>query len=171
MPQKPFRIARSPTGLGLFATERIAKGALIVEYSGPRIPTKQARKREQTRGNKYMFEIDARRTIDGSGRDNLARYANHSCRPNAEAELVRGRMMLRAIKNIRAGEEITYDYGEDYVALFFTRNGCKCAACSAKRRKRGAPAKLTPIMRGRVSAPEARGWVGAFSRAAAARAP
>ncbi len=141
MPRKPFRIARSPTGLGLFATEMIAKRALIVEYSGPRLATRQARRREQARGSKYMFEIDGRWTIDGSGRDNLARYANHACRPNAEAELVRGRMMLRAIKNIRAREEITYDYGEDYVALFFARDGCKCAACSAKRRKRGAPAK------------------------------
>ena len=129
MPKKKFRVARSHTGLGLFAVEPIKKRALIVEYSGRRIATPKAQEIERRRGNKYMFEIDAKWTIDGSARRNLARYVNHSCEPNAEAELVRGRMMYRAIKTIAPGEEITSDYGEEYYDLYLAKGGCRCACC------------------------------------------
>jgi SET domain-containing protein len=125
---KPYRIGRSRTGLGLFATEAIVKGAFIVEYSGPRIPTKEARRRERAGRNRYIFEINSRWSIDGSGRGNAGRYANHSCAPNARSELIGGKIVLRAIRRIGPGEEITYDYGNDYVALFF-KSGCKCAKC------------------------------------------
>ena len=82
-----------------------------------------------------MFEINSRWTIDGSSRRNLARYANHSCRPNAESDLVAGRLILRAIKTIKPGEEITYDYGSEYFELFLERTGCRCTHCQVKRRK------------------------------------
>ena len=65
-----------------------------------------------------MFELDGRWTVDGSSRRNVARYANHSCRPNAESDVVKGKVILRAIRNIRPGDEITYDYGEEYFELF-----------------------------------------------------
>ena len=117
MMRKSYRVGRSRTGLGLFATAPIEKGALIVEYKGRRIPHAQAQRLE-ARGSRYMFEINSRWTIDGSSRRNLARYANHSCRPNAESDLVAGRMILRAIKTIKPGEEITYDYGKEYFELF-----------------------------------------------------
>jgi SET domain-containing protein len=133
MPHKlPFRVGRSQTGLGLFATAPIEKRTVIVEYSGTRIPTKQARKHERRYASKYMFEIDSRWTIDGSGRANIARYANHSCRPNAESDLVAGKIVLRAIKSIRAGEEITYDYGREYFDLFLKAKGCKCTKCRTR---------------------------------------
>ncbi len=130
-PKKLFRVGRSRTGLGLFASETIAKDALIVEYRGRRIPTPRAQQIERKRANKYMFEIDTRWTIDGSARHNLARYVNHSCEPNAEAELVRGRMMYRALQAIPAGQEITIDYGEEYYELFLAKDGCRCVACAA----------------------------------------
>jgi SET domain-containing protein len=135
---KPVRVGRSHTGLGLFATEPIKKHALIVEYSGPRIATADAHKRERAGRSKYMFEISSRWTIDGAGRDNMGRYANHACRPNAESVLTRGKIYLKAIRRIQPGEEITYDYGRDYVALFF-KSGCQCATCRAK-----APSKTQP---------------------------
>ena len=125
---KTFRVGRSQTGLGLFAIAPIAKGDIIVEYLGPRIPTSLARELDRRRANKYLFEIDRRWTIDGSARENLARYVNHACSPNAEAVLLRGRMVYRAAKRIRAGEEITIDYGEEHVQLYFD-NGCKCTVC------------------------------------------
>ena len=125
---KPFRVGRSKTGLGLFAVAPIAKGDIIVEYEGPRIPTSLARELDRRRANKYLFEIDTRWTIDGSARSNLVRYANHACKPNAEAVLRRGRMMFRAVKDIAAGAEITIDYGEEHVQLYFD-DGCKCTAC------------------------------------------
>jgi uncharacterized protein len=124
-----YRIGRSVTGLGLFATAPIERGAFIVEYSGPRIPTREAHAREKTARARYMFEINNRWTVDGSVRSNIGRYANHSCRPNAESALKRGKVILRALKAIEAGEEITYDYGEEYFELFIRPKGCRCAKC------------------------------------------
>jgi SET domain-containing protein len=83
-----------------------------------------------------MFELDSRRTVDGSSRRNIARYANHSCHPNAQSDVVRGKVILRAIRKIRPGEEITYDYGSDYFELFLRPVGCKCAKCLERRKKK-----------------------------------
>src|SRR5262245_42492414 len=131
--QKPYRVGRSRTGLGLFATAPIAKGAFIVEYSGPRITHAESLRRE-ARGARYMFEIDSRWTVDGSVRSNVARYANHSCRPNAESDIVKGKVILRAIRSIKPGDEITYDYGEEYFELFL-KGTCKCEKCMEDRRE------------------------------------
>ncbi len=133
--RKPYRVGRSSSGLGLFATAPIAKGAFIVEYKGRHITHAQAERREK-RGNRYMFEINSRWSVDGSGRRNIARYANHSCRPNAESDLLRGKVILRTIRKIKPDEEITYDYGREYFELFLAPAGCKCAKCTEKRRKR-----------------------------------
>lgn len=141
MPQRPFRVGRSRTGLGLFATEVIKKGAFIAEYTGPRIPEEKAARLEASGRNRYLFRLNSRWTVDGSPRSNIARYANHSCRPNAESDVVRGRIILRAIKTIRPGEEITYDYGRDYFEAFLKPIGCKCLACIEKRRKARAAAR------------------------------
>jgi len=130
-----YRIGRSATGLGLFATSPIERGAFIVEYSGPRIPTREAHAREKTAGARYMFEINNRWTVDGSVRSNIGRYANHSCRPNAESALRRGKVILCAIRAIEPGEEITYDYGEEYFELFIKPNGCRCAKCADDAKK------------------------------------
>jgi uncharacterized protein len=133
--KKPFRVGRSAAGLGLFATERIAKGAFIVEYTGRRIPHAEAERRE-ARGAKYMYELNRRWTIDGSSRRNIARYANHSCRPNAESDVVRGKVILRAVKTIEPGSEITYDYGREYFELIIKPKGCRCAHCAKRKTPR-----------------------------------
>ena len=83
MPRRPFRVGRSMTGLGLFATREIPKRTRITEYKGPLLSAKEAIRREN-RGNKYLLEINSRWTIDGTSRSNVARYGNHSCNPNAE---------------------------------------------------------------------------------------
>jgi hypothetical protein len=134
---RSFRVGRSPTGLGLFATQQIDKGAFIVAYRGRRIPTPRAQAIERASGAKYMFEIDARWTIDGASRRNLARYVNHSCRPNAEAVLRKGRLAFIARRAIKPGDEITLDYGRDYLELFIP--ACRCAACNARGEVRRSP--------------------------------
>jgi SET domain-containing protein len=143
MSRKPFRVGRSRTGLGLFATEPIKKGVLIAEYKGRRVTNAQADELE-ARGSRYMYELNSRWTVDGSNRSNLARYANHSCRPNAESDVIRGQrargrkggmVILRAIRNIKPGDEITYDYGRDYFDGFIKPIGCKCQKCTEKRRE------------------------------------
>src|SRR5262245_30921707 len=78
--KRAFRIGRSRTGLGLFATAPIKKGAFIVEYKGRKLTNEQADKLE-ARGNRYLYEINSRWTIDGSSRKNLGRYANTRAGP------------------------------------------------------------------------------------------
>ncbi len=114
MPKRPFRVGRSHTGLGIFATRPIRKRLRIAEYKGRKLATKEANKIE-ARGNLYLYEINSRWTIDGTPRSNIARYFNHSCNPNAEIYDVGHKVFIRTLRNIKPGEEITYDYGIDYL--------------------------------------------------------
>jgi uncharacterized protein len=139
--KKPFRIGRSRTGLGLFATASIERRTVIVEYKGRKLANDEADKLE-ARGNRYLYELNSRWTIDGTTRRNLGRYANHSCRPNAEAHQVGHRMFLRATKAIKPGDEITWNYGRDYLLNVITRRGCKCDKCREKRAEVRAEARV-----------------------------
>src|SRR5262249_623356 len=139
--KRAFRIGRSRTGLGLFATAPIKKGAFMVEYKGRKLTTEQANKLE-ARGNRYLYEINSRWTIDGTSRKNLGRYVNHSCRPNAETHTIGHKVIIRSIKNIRTGAEITYNYGRDYLTNVITRRGCKCDKCRKKRADARAKARV-----------------------------
>jgi uncharacterized protein len=138
---KPYRIGRSRTGLGLFATRPIKKGTRIIRYFGPILDSKK--KDEDAIENKYLFELTNRWTIDGSLRENVARYINHACRPNAESDVRprKRKVFIRAIKNIEPGEEINYDYGTDYFKAYLKPIGCKCDACEKKRKKKRAEAR------------------------------
>ena len=138
---KPYRVGRSRTGLGLFATKKIRKGSKIVRYFGPMLDSKN--KKHDAIDNKYLFEITNRWTIDGSVRKNIARYINHACKPNAESDVKprKRKVVIRAIKNIEPGEEINYDYGTDYFKAYLKPIGCKCAACEKKRKKARAEAR------------------------------
>jgi len=113
---------RGSAGLGLFAGEPVRRGEFIIEYVGEVISRKEANKR----GGKYLFETSDNRVIDGKGRNNKARYINHSCKPNCEIEIKRGRILVFAIRNIRAGEELAYDYGEEYFNDIIKPHGCRC---------------------------------------------
>jgi SET domain-containing protein len=123
------RVGRSKAGLGLFATEPFKKRQFVAEYWGRKIPNADV----DQLSSKYLFEINGRWTIDGSNRRNIARYINHSCRPNAEANVVAGAIIIRAIKKIAPGDEITYNYGRDYFDTFIKPVGCRCVACKKKR--------------------------------------
>jgi uncharacterized protein len=140
-PNKPYRVGRSRTGLGLFATKPIKKGTRIVRYFGPLLDSKK--EDEDAIENKYLFELTNRWTIDGSIRQNVARYINHACKPNAESDVRprKRKIYIRAIKNIEAGEEINYDYGTDYFKAYLKPIGCKCDACEKKRKKKRAEAR------------------------------
>src|ERR1044072_532388 len=132
---KPYRIGRSRTAIRLFATKPIKKGTKIVRYFGPLLDSRN--KKHEGIENKYLFELNGRWTIDGSGRRNVARYSNHACRPNAESDVSerKRKVVIRAIRNIQPGEEINYDYGSDYFKAYLKPIGCKCDACEKKRKK------------------------------------
>src|ERR1700675_2074366 len=142
---QPYRVGRSRTGLGLFATKPIKKGTKIIRYFGPLLDSKK--KKDDAIENKYLFELNNRWTIDGSVRENVARYINHACRPNAESDVKprKRKVFIRAIKNIEPGEEINYDYGTDYFKAYLKPIGCKCDACKKKRKKERAEARAEKL--------------------------
>jgi uncharacterized protein len=145
MSPRSFRIGRSVTGLGLFATKPIKRGAYIATYRGRRISTEEADWRE-ARGARYMFEINSRWTIDGSPRWNVARYINHSCRPNAKPVGRKGGIVIVASSRIEPGEEITYDYGRQYLNYFLQTGKCRCAACRKKATLRRRKARSRRVV-------------------------
>jgi SET domain-containing protein len=126
-----FAVKRTDIGLGLFALRPFEKGKRMVEYVGPVITNEEA----DRKGGKYLFELDEKHTIDGSGRDNLARYINHSCRPNAEAFIYGRRIWIYSKRAIRAGEAVTLNYGKTYFERFIKPKGCKCEVCTARPKK------------------------------------
>ncbi len=111
---KNVRVSTSGVhGRGLFAARQITKGQRVVEYVGHKVTKAESERRTQrqwTRGRVYTFELNARYDIDGSPLWNKARWANHSCDPNTETEIIRGRIWLVALRDIAVGEEVTYDY-------------------------------------------------------------
>ena len=142
---KPYRIGRSKTGLGLFATKPIKKGDKIIRYIGPMLDCRK--KKDDAVENKYLFQITKRWTVDGSVRKNIARYINHACKPNAESDVSKKklRIVIRAIKDIAPGDEINYDYGTEYFKEFLKPIGCKCDSCEAKRKKKRAKVRAEKV--------------------------
>ncbi len=120
--QYVLKVKRGNAGLGLFTDTSVKKNEFLIEYFGPILTNKQA----DNKKGKYLFEIDDKRTIDGSARENKARYINHSCKPNCEVVIEGKRVYVYSIKSIKAGEELTYDYGKDYVENLIKPSGCRC---------------------------------------------
>lgn len=123
-----LKVGKSKTGKGLFALEDIPKGKCIIEYVGTVVPEKELEKKN----SKYYFEVGRGITINGNVPWNKAKYINHSCKPNCEADGPRGHAYISSLKKIKAGEELTYDYGEEYFDEFLKTIGCKCNGCSKK---------------------------------------
>jgi SET domain-containing protein len=120
-------VRRSATGLGLFTLQPLPAGKRIVEFVGKVITGEEA----EIKGGKYLFEINEDWYIDGSARTNLARYLNHSCRPNAVAYISGKRIWIWSKRAIRAGEEITFNYGKAFVKEYLPSQGlkCRCEKC------------------------------------------
>jgi SET domain-containing protein len=120
------RTSRPGLGRGLFTLTMREAGELIAEYTGNRIPTPYA----DTLKTRYLFALDENWALDGSSKSNIARYINHSCVPNCEAEIHDGRIFILATRGIAAGEELTIDYGGEYFDEFIRPVGCKCERCT-----------------------------------------
>jgi SET domain-containing protein len=112
---QPFEIRESViAGKGAFATRAIKKGERIIEYTGERITHVEADRRYDDDSMDvhytYLFTVSSRTVIDATREGNDARFINHSCDPNCESEIVRGRVYIYALRDIAAGEELHYDY-------------------------------------------------------------
>lgn len=133
---------------GCYTTSPIKKGSRVVEYTGPLIDKEEADRRYEDKPITYLFAIgDGARVIDGHG---MAMFINHSCDANCETEEIDGHVWISAIRNIAAGEEISYDYclfdGDEEEAP------CNCGAPNCrgsmfspeelKRRKRSSSKRM-----------------------------
>ena len=112
-------------GKGLFAAQDINKGTRIIQYIGARI-SKEESMRRLAEGNAYLFEFTERYDIDGKTLKNKARYINHSCDPNCETLQTQRAIWIIAVRDIKAGEELTYNYG--YGIEEYEQYPCTCGA-------------------------------------------
>ena len=123
-------------GKGVFAVQRIAEGETIIEYVGEVINWKEALRRHphdpKDPNHTFYFHIDENRVIDAKVGGNSARWINHSCDPNCEADEEDGRVFIKALRNIKPGEELNYDYGliidEPYTKKLKAEYPCWCGA-------------------------------------------
>ena len=115
-------VKRSSAGLGLYAGEYIPKGVCVIEYVGRKV----SKEEETTSNSKYLFEIGRNNTIDGKPKWNKAGYINHSCKGNCEPEIRNKRIFIMSTRPIKKGEELGYDYGEEYYDEHV--RPCKCSA-------------------------------------------
>lgn len=131
-------------GKGVYAVKKIRKDMAIIEYKGERISAAEADDRYEGNPSTYLFMVDDDVYIDGLSKGNDARFINHSCKPNCEAYLEDDRIVIHAIKDIKPGTELTYDYqltdeGEDAstdYTCFCGKKKCRGTMKGEKKKKK-----------------------------------
>ena len=127
--QKYFRKKSGINNLGLFAKSDIKRGEKVIEYKGRKFTHKQVEEDDRFDNSKaiYLFTLNERYVLDGDTKTNTAKYINHSCNPNCEVDIINGKIWIIAIKDIKKGDELSYDYGFGYDADF-RQFPCKCGS-------------------------------------------
>ncbi len=123
-------------GKGVFAVQDLAEGEVLIEYIGEIINWKEALRRHphdpKDPNHTFYFHIDEDHVIDAKHGGNSSRWINHSCKPNCEADEQDGRVFIKALRNIPAGEELFYDYGliidAPYTKKLLAEYPCWCGA-------------------------------------------
>jgi SET domain-containing protein len=123
-------------GKGVFALADLAEGEKLIEYIGEVITWKEALRRhphDPTDPNHtFYFHVDEKHVIDAKVGGNSSRWINHSCKPNCEADEEKGRVFIKALRNIKSGEELFYDYGliidAKYTPKLLAEYPCWCGA-------------------------------------------
>jgi len=114
-------------GMGGFARASIPAGTRVIEYIGERIDKVEAARRCEAE-NYFIFTLDDEWDLDGDVPWNPARFLNHSCAPNCEAELEEDRIWIVTLRDIQPGEELSFNYGYDVAD--FEDHPCRCGAAS-----------------------------------------
>jgi SET domain-containing protein len=112
-------------GWGVYTRQPIARNSHIIDYAGEKISHQESARRERrqlARGEVWCFTVDRCSVRDASVGGNIARFINHSCRPNCYTQVIGDVIWIRAARNIAAGEELTYDYCTDGEAVI----PCRC---------------------------------------------
>ena len=121
-------------GKGVFALVKLARDEPIIEYKGDVITWKEALRRHphdpKDPDHTFYFHVDDKHVIDAKVGGNAARWINHACKPNCEADEVGGRVFIKALRAIKPGEELYYDYGliidERYTPKLKKQFACRC---------------------------------------------
>jgi SET domain-containing protein len=127
-------------GSGVYAAKGIKRETRIIEYVGEIISSKEADRRYDDEAMKvhhtFLFYLDEDSCIDAAKGGNESRFINHSCRPNCVAHMKRGRIYIYALKNIRKGDELTYDYNYtregEYDPSWDKLYACRCGATNCR---------------------------------------
>jgi uncharacterized protein len=138
-PGRRIQVRRSGVhGRGVYAIQSIAKGETIIEYKGEMVTWKQAERRHphdpKDPDHTFYFHIDDKHVIDAKYGGNAARWINHACNPNCESDIDEDahRVYIKALRRIRPGEELFYDYGlvidEPYTKKLKKQFACRCGA-------------------------------------------
>ena len=112
-------------GKGVFALQDLPEGETLIEYVGEKISKTESLHRCEA-NNERIFALDEQHHLDGNVPGNPARFINHSCAPNCEAELADGRIWIVALRDIKAGEELTFNYSYDLED--YREHPCRCGA-------------------------------------------
>ncbi len=128
-------------GKGVFALAPIAAGERIIEYKGEIISWPEALRRHphdpSDPNHTFYFHLDDDHVIDANVDGNAARWINHSCDPNCEADETDGRVFIQALRDLQPGEELFYDYGlvidERYTPKLKKEYECRCGAPNCRR--------------------------------------
>ena len=128
-------------GKGVFCVAALAKGDCIIEYKGEVLSWPEAQRRHphdpDNPDHTFYFHVDDDHVIDGKVGGNSARWINHSCQPNCEAEEDEGRIFIVALRKIKPGQELFFDYGlildERQTAKVKARYECRCGARACRR--------------------------------------
>ena len=137
--KKMWKVRKSKVhGKGIVATENIKKNTKIIQYIGEKVTKREGDKRSELRlktyldskktGSVYIFELNKKYDLDGSPLYNKARYINHSCEPNCEVDIKNDKIWISSIKNIKKGEELSYDYGFSFDKNDYRDHVCKCGS-------------------------------------------
>jgi len=110
-------------GTGAFAQRDLAKGCQVIEYVGEKISKAESARRIDA-DNEFIFTLDDDYDLDGKVSWNPARFINHSCAPNCEAEVDGHQVWIIALRDIKAGEELSFNYGYDLVD--YREHPCRC---------------------------------------------
>lgn len=153
-PGGPAHLVIAPSTIhdfGCFTTLPLKKGATVVEYTGEIISVAEADRRYEESDHTFLFGLsDGKRVIDGNG---VAAFINHSCDPNCESEEVDGRIWIVALRDIAAGEELSYDYciydGDGHAPCRCGAMNCRGSMYAEKKRRRKKPARKSSRARSR----------------------
>src|SRR3954471_21480799 len=127
-------------GRGVYARKDIPKGTRLIEYTGERIDNAEADRRyeddKMRNHHTFLFILNSRTCVGAAVGGNISRFINHSCDPNCVAWIEGRHIWIDALRDIKAGEELAYDYEYDFLPEYTVDDlafyGCRCGSAECR---------------------------------------